>query len=322
MGTSVWCWATGLKMGVWLTMPMEERRKRHFCWTLFYWRTRPIPIKPTKEWQTIPVKAYLISYLKRQLIFDMLYQLFQWIDTHRSVHVFERGLVNVLGTMYKPTVPHDAAITSGAVLSSFVLCTVFSIYLQLQLQLTYDTLMLTGALVYQVLPLLKYSWIGSVKHYIEDMLTMPPLFHSPWQATSLRDFWTNRWHKFYNDCFYRLGYRPLRRFCRNRWAPALSVFVLSGIMHEYFLYCSTGDWSASGFQLLFFTVQCAGVIVGDAIPSHTLGAIWAIAFMILTSHLFVVPYLVTGYTYMSQFRLGSSVWYILQKGYGVLKGRS
>ncbi|KAF7724242.1 hypothetical protein EC973_001198 [Apophysomyces ossiformis] len=320
MGTGVWCWAFGMKMGVWLTMPMEERRKRRFCWTLFYWRLRPQPIKPTKEWQSIPVRPYLMAYLKRQLIFDFLYRLFQWIDTHQSVHVFEKGLANVLGAMYEPRIHHDAAITTGAVLMSFLLCTAFSIYLQLQLQLTYDTIILICAIVYQVLPSLgSHGWIRSVKYYIEDVLTMPPLFHSPWHATSLRDFWSNRWHKIYNDCFYRLGYRPMRKFCRNRWVPALSVFILSGIMHEYFLYCTSGNWRASGFQFLFFVLQTVGVVVGDAIPSRTLGAVWAIAFMVLTSHLFVVPYLVTGYTYMSQFRLVASVWYIIEKGHGMLK---
>lgn len=212
----------------------------------------------------------------------------------------------------------------------------------MQLQVTCDSIMIVYAIIYKCLPriekwllgkeklnhdkkniiktkatnLKRLKGIRKVKSYIEETLAMPPLFNSPWSAHSLRDFWGRRWHTFYNDCFYRLGYRPIRFTvqlffnCKPpRWLPALAVFVMSGIMHEYFLFAATGKslyfgtpLPACGFQFLFFVIQVVAISIGDRFfKGGLLGQAYAIFSMSITSHLFVVPYILTGYLYMERF---------------------
>lgn len=67
----------------------------------------------------------------------------------------------------------------------------FSIYLQGQMQLTYDLFLITFGITYHILPWLRMKWVqqGVVKDYIEQAADMPPAFDSPWASTSLRDYW-------------------------------------------------------------------------------------------------------------------------------------
>lgn len=91
--------------------------------------------------------------------------------------------------------------------------------------------------------------------------------------------------------------------------PVFGVFALSGVMHEYFLYCAAGPavyWGtgAAGWQLLFFLLQPVGIHIGDTCFSPGWpGRIWAIAFMVLISYLFVMPYLLCDYLSIAQIRL-------------------
>ncbi|KAI8366797.1 membrane bound O-acyl transferase family-domain-containing protein [Radiomyces spectabilis] len=324
ISVSVWCWATGLKMAVWLfCMSMDERRKRLFLWTLFHWRTRSGPLsivaKPD-EYVDLPLMPYVWDCVRHQCYFELMVMSFRWLDAQRPIHIFQHALGIVLSAFYYPGggdwLHQNPTITIDAVLVSFGMCILFSIYLQMQMQVTYDAFMAGCCAAYRAFPYLEQQYpqhqrrIRQVKAYIEDTVTMPPMFDAPWSATSLRDFWSHRWHKFYHDSFYRLGFVPVRRTLDwiggphvprslRRILPALAVFCFSGIMHEYFLYCAAGPklyfgspLGAGGWQLIFFVVQIFGIIIGDLFfHEGWAGSLWAIAYMVFTSHLFVVPYL-------------------------------
>ncbi|KAL0092945.1 membrane bound O-acyl transferase family-domain-containing protein [Phycomyces blakesleeanus] len=331
---SVWAWATGMKMGVWLfSLSMDERRQRKsFASTLFSWRQRPpnqAEPPSTPEWRDIPLQPFLWRYLTCQIVFDSLAVFFQHVDSQRPVRVLAQ-LIHWWDRSYVPTE------SFASIMMSFGFCILFCVYLQLQLQVTYDAFVLCYCALYQVLPWIdqrmqssakkpmslgaikaraqRMMWMRDLKHYLESTLTMPPLFDSPWQTDSLRDFWSRRWHTIYNDCFYRLGYKPTRQLMISmgirgvacRLVPALAVFALSGMMHEYFLYCSTGPrlyyshW-VGGLQCLFFACQTLGIAIGDRlIKKGWAGWVWAVFYMVMTSHLFVVPYILTGYMYMDK----------------------
>ncbi|KAG2225374.1 hypothetical protein INT45_005618 [Circinella minor] len=323
MVMGVWAWANGLKMAVWLfCMPQEERRKRPFFGTLFYWRERANKPKksidvvkpedkqklqePSKDHSTtnkLDLYYALTSYLRDHLIFETLDMILLWIDGHqKSIVVFEQAVRMLV--FQGPTV----SMGWSEILSSFILCTLFSIHLQLQLQVTYSSFVLIFSIAYKFLPFLgiKTKRMQTVKGYLEEASTMAPAFESPWEATSLRDYWSNRWHQFYNSCFVRLTFLPLRRLCGNfkvlrRIIPVWGVFALSGLMHEYFLICTTGPRTyfyggAAGWQMLFFLLQPIGIQMGDAIfrPGWP-GRTFAIGWMIMLSHLFVVPYFLSDY---------------------------
>lgn len=335
MMTAVWAWMNGLKMAVWLyCMPQEERRKRPYFGTLWYWRERkkqPPQTTTTKQQQqtraqtpdiidskneaplpplskSISLSSYIHTYLQHQILFDTLYLFISFLDSKQSIDFFES---TVAWLLRMPT--SFPSITN--IVSSFWLCILFSIYLQFQLQVTYDAFMIGYGVLYHIMPYLglPQRWAQIIKTYIEEAADMPPAFDSPWEATSLRDYWSNRWHQFYNTCFYRLAYVPLRRLCGSskilrRTVPIWSVFALSGIMHEYFLYCSAGPAlyfgsKAGGWQLLFFLLQPIGIQIGDSFPSGWPGRMWAISWMVLVSHLFVIPYLLCNYFTITRLQL-------------------
>lgn len=352
MSTSVWAWASSMKMGVWVfSMGLEERRQRAFIFTLGDWRKPITPatssfVKPRPDQYIDPRLGHFVwTTVKHQLAFDMIDFAFNYCDSQRPILVFSAFLGKLLAFLGQSSAA--AALAPSEPLSwatmaiSVLMCMMFCIYLQMQLQVTCDSFMIAYALIYKCLPTLEKWQIGqdskklntkniaktkailkrlrgirAFKTYIEETLNMPPLFDSPWSAHSLRNFWGKRWHTIYNDCFYRLGYRPIRLAvqvlfqCKPpRWLPALAVFVMSGIMHEYFLYAATGatvyfgaPLPACGLQFLFFCIQVVCISIGDKLFNHGYaGQAYSIITMSITSILFVVPYLLTGYLSMERF---------------------
>ncbi|KAI8979646.1 hypothetical protein BDF20DRAFT_870777 [Mycotypha africana] len=361
ISVSVWAWATAMKMGVWVfCMTMEERQKRPFIYTLSEWRQR-LPedsskdqqkaFKSSFDYREIHFARHLWIFIKHQVIFDLIDFIYNYDDAQRPIRVFSAFMSKIYeyaGQMDKAaSLASSQAITYTEILISTCQSLLFCVYIQIQLQVTYDALMLMYATIYKCLPYLERWQLGAtdlrdlnsssrnvletkailrrvkriraVKDWIEDTLTMQPLFNSPWTAHSLRDFWGRRWHTFYNESFYRLGYRPIRWTmltlfkCKPpRWLPALSVFVMSGLMHEFFLFSASGPrlytgsssatLPAGGLQFLFFIVQVFGISIGDRFfRGGPLGRAFTLFFAALTCHLFVVPYLLTGYLYMERF---------------------
>lgn len=347
ISTAAYAWACSMKMGVWLISTMEERRQKPFIYTLLDWRkrTHPITFPAPDDYSKVSLLKTILVFCKHQLIFDTIDFCFNWHDALLPVKCFSSLVSTLLHwvglTERAAALAPVSPLTYGNILLSITMSTFFCVYIQFQLQVTYDTFMVCFAAVYKLLPILerwqlgqdskklntknivqvkavfrRVRWIRDIKVFIEDTLTMPPLFKNPFSATSLRDFWGKRWHTFYNDAFYRLGYRPIRSVvmlffnCKPpRWLPALAVFVMSGLMHEYFLLAATGSsvyfgypLAACGLQLFFFFVQVIAISVGDlGFNKGRLGQMYVIFIMALTSHLFVVPYVLTGYIYMERF---------------------
>ncbi|KAI8886951.1 hypothetical protein K501DRAFT_164887, partial [Backusella circina FSU 941] len=222
---------------------MVERRQRPFIYTLLDWRKRTHPpafAKPAPDdYSKVSLIKTIMTFTKHQLIFDAIDFLFNWHDALLPVKCFSALVSKILQFMglteraaaLAPVTP----LTFGNILVSITMSTFFCVYIQFQLQVTYDTFMVFFSAVYKLLPILerwqlgqdskklntkniaqvkavlrRVHWIRDIKVFIEDTLSMPPLFMNPWGATSLRDFWGKRWHTFYNDAFYRLGYRPIR----------------------------------------------------------------------------------------------------------------
>lgn len=67
----------------------------------------------------------------------------------------------------------------------------------------------------------------------------PPPARAPWVSTSVREFWSKRWHQYLRITFMTLGYWPVRAALRpivgKRFASMAAVcgtFLVSGLIHD------------------------------------------------------------------------------------------
>src|SRR5262245_36068969 len=80
------------------------------------------------------------------------------------------------------------------------------------------------------------------------------LWHNPAAATSLADFWGQRWNRIFSGMLREVLFFPLARRL-GATAALLAVFLYSGLMHENF---SVAARSGHGLPLLYFAIQGAG----------------------------------------------------------------
>ncbi|KAI9322784.1 hypothetical protein BX666DRAFT_658842 [Dichotomocladium elegans] len=238
--------ASSLKMAVWLfCMPLEERRKRPYYIDFWHWRGREPQHKSTTAAEAatpapkgdksslvadMSIPQLIKKYLMTQLCFELLELTLTVMDQKKSIRVFWYMVHRVMG---QQTEDH---FTFRAIAMSFLVWTLNAAYLQIMMQTTYNACMIVFCVIHHLIP----GHAGYQK-YVEELLAMPPMFDSPWKATSLRDYWSNRWHQFYNTCFYRLAFKPVRRICDKipllrpfrRALPTLAVFALSASRHTH-----------------------------------------------------------------------------------------
>lgn len=117
-------------------------------------------------------------------------------------------------------------------------------------------------------------------------------FDAPWAAASLREFWTKRWNLPASDTLRDAVYRPLfdalvsapTDTCtkgapgreRARVVASLATFFVSGVMHEFIIFCLTGVVSLE--MVAFFSLHGALVVAESAaariLAAATGGPVW------------------------------------------------
>lgn len=95
-----------------------------------------------------------------------------------------------------------------------------------------------------------------------------PLMQLPLAATSLNDFWGQRWNTAFNELAFRFAYRPLRRRTSPAWAT-LGVFGLSGLIHE--LVISLPAQGGFGLPTAYFILQGCGLVVERSTLGQRIG---------------------------------------------------
>jgi hypothetical protein len=95
----------------------------------------------------------------------------------------------------------------------------------------------------------------------------PRLSHRPWLATSLRDFWSNRWHQFFRHFFIVFGARPGGALL-GRPGAVMGAFAVSAVVH-YIALWGVGygmEFSTSGG---FFLLMGLGAVMEGAFQDVT-----------------------------------------------------
>lgn len=79
-----------------------------------------------------------------------------------------------------------------------------------------------------------------------------PLFDCPWNAATMRDFWSHRWNVAFVE-MNQMVFMPALRKYLTTGAAVFGVFLLSGVLHEIAISYSTG--SAWGGPFAYFVLQ-------------------------------------------------------------------
>jgi len=177
------------------------------------------------------ILSTLRSFILTVIIFDVLHytvQSFGW-------ETFGSGSGGtIFGDESEPAVLRYPRATLVAFLSGLTIC--------LGIQVGYYMLSLIGLVVFQ-----------------NDPKTWPPIFDTPWFATSLADFWARRWHQAFRDLFVSCGSKPLARVF-GRMGTVMGAFLISGILHVTGLWGmgrGTEFWTVAGY----FLVNGVGLIL-------------------------------------------------------------
>ncbi|WFD27693.1 hypothetical protein MNAN1_002697 [Malassezia nana] len=143
-----------------------------------------------------------------------------------------------------------------------------------------------------------------------------PLFENPFCTTSVQQFWS-RWNRAIATVLHRVifGGRntfrskqrrappspnqpppPLSRFAKTS-LTALATFLVSGLFHEFLLYCATPG--LFGWQTLFFVLNGVLAVLSNALARYAPGVVRCtpipvrfallVLFACVTSHLFFIP---------------------------------
>ncbi|KAJ7650405.1 membrane bound O-acyl transferase family-domain-containing protein [Roridomyces roridus] len=125
----------------------------------------------------------------------------------------------------------------------------------------------------------------------------PPIFDSPWLATSLTELWAARWHQIFRQEFVALGGWPLG-LVAGRVGAVLGVFSVSGILHF------VGLW---GMGMADLRVYCFFLMMGVCVVLEGMwkkmtgrrvggwpGRIWAWTQILFWAHLYIEPWCLSG----------------------------
>lgn len=84
-----------------------------------------------------------------------------------------------------------------------------------------------------------------------------PLMDWPLCATSVAEFWGQRWNRAFRDLTHRFLFRPFRKSLGPTGA-LLSGFLVSGFIHEMVITVPTG--SGYGLPTIYFALQAGGLL--------------------------------------------------------------
>ena len=216
------------------------------------WSSRPFPRQNT------PPPSIASALAKTLLKFTVL------DISHYILHLMNPALDKTGGSsLFDATIlffPHPVTVA----LATFVA----GVWVYAQVDSTYHVAMLIGRILL----------CQPASHW-------PPLFRQPWMATSVREFWSVRWHHMFRHFFVVFGARPGGAFLGEPGA-VMGAFGLSGFMHVVGLW-GIGREMEVRHDMGFFLLMGVGAILESAFQRATgsrvrgwLGWLWTMAWTI------------------------------------------
>lgn len=222
----------------------------------------PPETRPTHS-RGIFLLVTLLNLIKFVLIADHLHWVVQW---------FAPATIGAPsgGTIHDPSLPliHNfLRSTLISFLTGLLICS--------SIQAVYELLTVIGVGVFQQHPL---QW--------------PPMFDSPWLATSLTEFWAKRWHQMFRDVFIATGGKPLSLLI-GRAGGVIGAFFISGVLHDFGLW---GMGRGAEFSTVggYFLLQSLGILLEHTWKHFTgvrvggiLGRVWTHCWVVLWGSLII-----------------------------------
>ncbi|HWH70145.1 MAG TPA: MBOAT family protein [Candidatus Sulfotelmatobacter sp.] len=139
------------------------------------------------------------------------------------------------------------------------------------------------------------EFVSDLVHFgfLASGTAMRPIFVTPVAATSLRDFWGQRWNRAVNACLYRFIFSPLAHRHRPRLG-LIGAFVVSAALHAWLPLVALG--ASAAFSVgAFFCLQGVFILVEDRLQVRAwrvpLARVWTLTILLATSPLFIYPFL-------------------------------
>ncbi|XP_076931938.1 long-chain-alcohol O-fatty-acyltransferase-like, partial [Bidens hawaiensis] len=191
-----------------------------------------------------------------------------------------------------------------------LVCQILVLAILVKILLTY------GDIVHLRITSFIYGWIlfllidvvAAVSNAILFVLTgleLEPSSDHPYLATSLQNFWA-RWNMLVTNTLRYTIYKPVvLLFCNYKWAPlagVLSSFLVSGLMHELFVY-QLSRAGPTWEMTLFFMIHGVCVVV-EKVVKRVNGGRWrvpkvvatvlTVGFVVVTGVLLFIPPFIKG----------------------------
>ncbi|KAG2367224.1 hypothetical protein BDR07DRAFT_1394044, partial [Suillus spraguei] len=210
----------------------------------------PPETHPTSSRLAFAISA-LISGLKHSFIFGVAHCAIQSFspDTFGSVNG---------GTIFDYSLPPHLRYLRSTIITTLCTLFVYSVF-----QANYELTAPLGVLLFKQHP---DQW--------------PPSFDSPWRATSVREFWSRRWHQRFRRLFIFLGKYPLSLLFGRAGALAVDP--------------SSEMWRS----LLPFGMMGVGMVIERAVAGNKTGGwigwIWTMCWLVLWGNMIVDGWARTG----------------------------
>lgn len=95
-----------------------------------------------------------------------------------------------------------------------------------------------------------------------------PLMNSPLLASSLGDFWGNRWNRDFRQLSYELVFAPFHKTIGSA-AATMAIFVLSGLIHDLVISFPAGG--GYGLPTFYFVLQGGGLLLEKSAAGRRAG---------------------------------------------------
>ncbi|KZV65528.1 hypothetical protein PENSPDRAFT_689775 [Peniophora sp. CONT] len=203
--------------------------------------------------------GHLASFVKVQILFDFaLFAQQSWtLYPSDTLPTHPAG-----GTIFDPTLP--PLLRCGKVVAMTFLC---ALGLCCSFQAIYNVMAAFSIAILRQKP---EQW--------------PPLFHAPWRAESLVDFWGTRWHQVMKRVFVKCGAIP-GFLIAGRIGGVIGAFFVSGVIHDVATW-GAGMGAEFSTITMFFTMMGVGIVLEALFTQRTgfrvrgpLGWAWAMAWM-------------------------------------------